>query len=257
MKIIVCIKQVVDITNHFRISNGEIDPDQSSTILNPWDEFAIEAALQIAESYGGEVTVITVGTMDSQTGLRHALAMGCQQAIHVVEENPDQLAGLDLAKTLSAAAHKLEGADLILFGKQSADFEYGILPALFAQVHSTLFIPFVSAIDGWDATNQMLTLTHQSHSEKQQVSAPLPLVLSINKDFAEPRFPSFMGSRKAKKAEIPQWNRSDLGLESTDLIPSGLELKAEPQKTFTWIDGTKPETAAAEIKTILHKEGLI
>ncbi len=86
MKITVCIKQVVDITNHFRISNGKIDPEQTSTILNPWDEFAVEAALQIAESYGGEVTVISVGTMDSQTGLRHALAMGCQQAIHIVEE---------------------------------------------------------------------------------------------------------------------------------------------------------------------------
>ncbi len=151
----------------------------------------------------------------------------------------------------------MEGADLILFGKQSADFEYGILPALFAQVHSTQLIPFVSAIDGWDASNQMLTLTHQGHTEKQQVSATLPLVLSINKDFAEPRFPSFMGSRKAKKAEISQWNRSDLGLESVDLVPCGLELKPDTQKTFTWIDGTNPETAAAEIKTILHKEGLL
>jgi electron transfer flavoprotein beta subunit len=257
MKIVVCIKQVVDITNHFRISNGEIDPDQTSTILNPWDEFAVEAALQIAESYAGEVTAISVGTMDCQTGLRHALAMGCQQANHIVEDNPGQLSGLDLGKTLSAAVHKLEGADLILFGKQSADFEYGMLPALFAQIHHTLLIPFVSAIDGWDASNQMLTLTHQGPLEKQQVSAPLPLVLSINKDFAEPRFPSFMGSRKAKKAEIPQWNRSELGLASADLEPSGLELKPDTQKTLTWIDGTNPENAAAEIKTLLHKEGLL
>lgn len=257
MKIIVCIKQVTDITNHFRINNGEIDPNQTSTILNPWDEFAIEAALQITESYGGEVTAISVGTLDCQTGLRHALAMGCQQAIHIIEDNPDQLSGLDMAKTLSAAIHKLEGADLILFGKQSADYEYGLLAALFAQVHKTRFVPFVSAVDNINEENNTITLVHQGHTEKQQVTAPLPLVLTINKDFSEPRFPSFMGTRKAKKAEIPQWNRSDLELPQPLLIASGLELKPDAQKTFSWIDGTNPETAAAEIKSILHKESLL
>lgn len=256
MKIVVCIKQVIDITNHFRISDGEIDLNQSSTILNPWDEFAVEAALRIVETYGGEVTALSIGTMQAQTGLRHALAMGCQQAIHIPEENPQQVSSLDLAKMLSAAIKKLHKTDLILFGKQSADYEYGILAALFAQIHNTRLVPFVSAVDGFDEENQTVTLTHQGHLEKQQINAPLPLVLSINKDFAEPRFPSFMGTRKAKKAEIPQWNRTDLGLSPPVLEPSHLELRPDSQKSFRWIEGTAPADIAIEIKTILQKEGL-
>ncbi len=232
--------------------------NQTSTILNPWDEFAIEAALQIAEI----VWWRSYRNFCWNTGLSNWAASCLSNGMPAGDSISSKTIRINCQvwiwqKHSPPRSTNLEGADLILFGKQSADYEYGLLAALFAQVHNTRLVPFVSAVDNINEENNTITLVHQGHAEKQQVTAPLPLVLTINKDFSEPRFPSFMGTRKAKKAEIPQWNRSDLGLKSPELVAAGLELKPDTQKTFSWIDGTNPETAAAEIKSILQKEGLL
>lgn len=210
MKFVVCVVNSIDVTQTFQINNDNKEIENCTNILNPWDEFALEAAILQKEKSDGEIIVLTVGGEESDKSLRNALAMGCDSMIRV-DINSRRLPQILIASILSAAIKKIGLVDLVFFGRKSSDFETSTIPQMVSQLLDLPFIPDASTIN--EIKNNCLVSSFHIGPEKITASVETPALIAINKDFAEPRFPSFMGTRKAAKAPIEVWSLQDLGIE--------------------------------------------
>lgn len=243
MKIVACIKQVPDSAAKVVAEDGQVSWGDAPLVINPWDEYAVEAALQQKEAHGGEVIAVSMGDENSKDALKHALAMGCDSAILVSDE---ALAALDTqgtAHVLAAAIQKVGDVDMTFFGRQAIDGDAGITPAQTARVLGwpMLGLSSVITVEGGKAKVERST-----EEGRQIVSADLPAVLSVVKDFGEPRYPSFMGIRKASKAEIPVWSLAELGIEAPVSVIEWPELINPPSREVSCeiIEGGSPEEIA-------------
>jgi len=134
MNIVVCVKQVPDteVERTLKPGEGTLDRDSVDGVINVLDEYAIEEGLKIAETHGGEVTILSMGPDKAAESIRKALSMGPDKAVHLVD---DALAGSDALSTSLALAEalKLIGFDLVICGSESTDASTGILPAMLAE----------------------------------------------------------------------------------------------------------------------------
>src|SRR6202046_4800341 len=134
MNIVVCMKQVPDTEVERTLVPGQGTVDRASVdgVINYLDEFAIEEALKIAESQGGEVTILSMGPAKAAESIRKALSMGADKAVHVLD---DGLAGSDALATSLALAEALKqvGFDLVILGSESTDARTGVVPAMLAE----------------------------------------------------------------------------------------------------------------------------
>ena len=118
MKIVVCVKQVPDSAATVVVEDGKVTWGDAPLVINPWDEYAVEAALRLTEEHGGDVVALSLGGEDAKEALKHALAMGCSEAILISDP---ALAGSDtqaVARVLAAALQKIGDADAVVFGKR-------------------------------------------------------------------------------------------------------------------------------------------
>ena len=224
MKSIVCVKQIYDVSSNFFVNQGRIVWGDAPQIINPLDEFAVEAALVQKESMGGEVIALSIGDENAREALKYALSMGCDSSILITANESNTLDSLSAASILAAAIQKIGDVDLVFFGKQASDTELGVLAVQTARKLHWPVLTLVSAITEISETGKSISAIRSMEEGRQSVMAKLPAVLSVNKDFGEPRFPSFMGTRKASKAVIPIWTLSDLGLS---LVSTIVELDTE------------------------------
>jgi electron transfer flavoprotein beta subunit len=246
LKIVACIKLVPDSAAKVVAEDGKVSWGDAPLVINPWDEFAVEAALQQKEAHGGEVIAVSMGDENSKEALKHALAMGCDSAILVTDP---ALRGLDTrgtAHVLAAAIKKVGEVDMAFFGRQAIDGDAGITPAQTARVLGWPMLSFAAVItvDGGKAKAERST-----EEGRQTVSADLPAVFSVVKDFGEPRYPSFMGIRKASRAEIPAWSLADLGVEAPAPVVEWPELMNPPSREVTCeiIEGSSPQEIADKL----------
>ncbi|HEV3156828.1 MAG TPA: electron transfer flavoprotein subunit beta/FixA family protein [Candidatus Baltobacteraceae bacterium] len=211
MKIVVPVKLVPD-TN----ADKKIDPQTKrlvrtgiETVLNPFDEYAIEAALQLKEVLP-DVTV-TVVSMTPETGkevVRKALAMGADDAVML---SGPELAGSDVwgtASVLAAAIAKI-GFDLVLCGTQSTDANTGELPGMLAEL---LSVPGLTYIRKLDLHGTVVRAERETETGYQRVTVNLPALVSVTKAINEPRYASLKGIMTAKKKTITVFGLGDLGL---------------------------------------------
>jgi electron transfer flavoprotein beta subunit len=246
LKIIACVKLVPDSAAKVVAENGQVSWGDAPLVINPWDEYAVEAAMQQKEAHDGMLTVITMGGENAKDALKHALAMGADEAILVSDP---ALAGADTratAQVLAAAIKKIDGADLVFFGRQAIDGDSGITPAQTARL---LGWPMLSLAAVVNVEGGAVKVERSVEEGRQTVSAKLPAVLSISKDLGEPRYPSFMGIRKASRAEIPTWSLSDLGIEAPTAVVSWPELMNPPSREVSCeiIEGGNPDEIAAKL----------
>jgi len=246
LKIVACIKQVPDSAAKVVAENGQVSWGDAPLVINPWDEFAVEAALQQKEAHGGEVIAVSMGAENAKEALKHALAMGCDSAILVSD---DALANLDTqgtAHVLAAAIQKVGGVEAAFFGRQAIDGDAGITPAQTARV---LGWPMLSLCATITVDGSKAKVERSIEEGRQTVSADLPAVFSVVKDFGEPRYPSFMGIRKASKAEIPAWTLADLGIAAPASVIEWPELMNPPSRDITCeiISGGSPEEIADQL----------
>jgi len=246
LKIVACIKQVPDSAAKVVAQDGQVSWGDAPLVINPWDEFAVEAALQQKEAHGGEVIAISMGGESAKEALKHALAMGCDSAILISDP---ALGGVDTqgtAKVLAAAINKVGGVDLAFFGRQAIDGDAGITPAQTARVLGwpMLGLAAVIKVDG-----RKVTVERSIEEGRQTVSAEAPAVLSVVKDFGEPRYPSFMGIRKASRADIPTWTLADLGISAPAPVVAWPELMNPPSREVTceFITGSSPAEIAEKL----------
>jgi len=203
MNIIVCIKQVPDTTN------VKIDPKTNTliregvkSIVNPFDENAIEEAVRLKEAHGGKVTVITMGPAQATEALKSAIAMGADEGILISDR---AFAGADTwatSYTLSQAIKKIGTFDLVLFGKQAID---GDTAQVGPGVAEFLDIPQVTFAIKIDLDGNKIKVKRQLEESAEIVETTLPAAVTVIKQINEPRLPSLKGQMRAKKAEIQMW----------------------------------------------------
>lgn len=200
MNILVCISQVPDTVTKIAVDAAgiAINPAGVKFILNPYDEYAIEEGLRLREANGGTVTTVTVGGETGKEILRTALAMGSDTAVLVKDE-----VRADSFVVASAIAElaKETSPDVIIFGRQSIDFDSFQIPSLVAEIMEWANISMVSALT---ISGTSVTAERDVEGGKEQVTASLPLVISAQKGLNEPRYPKLPDIMKAKSKPITE-----------------------------------------------------
>lgn len=249
MKIVACIKQVPDSEAKVTAAGGSISWGEAPLVINPFDEYAVEGALLQKEAAGGTVTAICVGPESGKEALKHALAMGADNAILISDPKLANLDTQGAARVLAAAIKKVGEVDMIMFGRQTLDDGSGLTAAQTARVLGWPMLGFVGHIK---AENGNVEVSRVIEEGRQNVKATLPAVLSIVQSIGEPRYPSFMGIRKASKAEIPTWSLADLGIEAPAAVVSRTELITPPSREIV-CEVIKGESPQAIAETLVEK----
>ena len=185
----------------------------------------MEGALQQKEASGGTVTALCIGAESAKDALKHALAMGADDAILVSDPALGELDTVGAARVLAAAISKIGGVDMVIFGRQTLDNGAGITPAQTARVLGWAMLGLAGQIKVQDGAVSVERVIEEG---RQNVSAKLPAVLSVVQSIGEPRYPSFMGIRKASKATIPVWSLGDLGINAPTAVVKRTELMNPP-----------------------------
>jgi electron transfer flavoprotein beta subunit len=246
LKIIACIKQVPDSEAKVRAENGQVTWGDAPLVINPFDEYAVEGALQQKEANGGTVTALCIGPESAREALKHALAMGADDAILVSDPALTELDTAGAARILAAAIQKIGGVDMVMFGRQTLDNGAGITAAQTARI---LGWPMLGLVGQIKVQEGSATVERVIEEGRQTVSGKLPAVLSVVQSIGEPRYPSFMGIRKASKATIPVWSLGDLGVSAPQAVIKRTELMNPPvqETTIEIISGESPAEIADKL----------
>ena len=249
MRIAVCVKHVPDATVHKRIDPETKRLDRSSEgALNPTDLNAVEEALRIKESKGGDVLLVTLGPAKAVDSLRKALAMGADRAVLVSD---DAAVGSDLLGTTLALAATLEKEepDLVLFGQASSDGDGALL---WAAVADRLRRPLISQVAELEVEDSSITGKRQTEHGYDLIRAPLPAVVAVSDAINEPRYPSLKGIMGAKSKPQETRDVASLGIDVAAVGEAGakttvLELGPPPSRG----DQVKIEDDGAAAQKIL------
>jgi electron transfer flavoprotein beta subunit len=222
MKIAVLIKRVPDTESVFKVAADEVSVETAGIkyVLGPYDEHALEEAIQIRESgKADEVVVVTMGIDSAKEVIRSALAMGADRAIFV-EKNVDEAGFAGTAQVL-AAALKTEEFGLIFAGKQAVDDDGAQVPERVAEL---MCIPHVSAVAKFELGDGNATAVREIEGGSYNLEFPLPAICTMEKGINVPRYPTLPNIMKAKKKEIKELSFADLGLDESQ-ITSGLVIE--------------------------------
>jgi electron transfer flavoprotein beta subunit len=256
---VVCIKQVPDSAAKVVFEDGQVTWGDAPLVLNPWDEYAVEAALSQSEAHGGNVTAISVGGESAKEALKTALAMGCNQAILISDPAMEDADSQVVAKVLAAAVKKIGDVDLAFFGRQAIDGDMGVTGTQTARILGWPMFGLVSVIQSVDTGAGTIRVERTLEEGRQVVEGKMPVVLSVSKDIGEPRYPSFMGIRKASRATIPEWTLADLGIDVPASVVHWPEIENPPVREITteMIAGeSSEEIAGALVEKILAEKVL-
>jgi electron transfer flavoprotein beta subunit len=196
MKILVCISHVPDTTSKINFTNGdsEFDTNGVQFVINPNDEFGLTRAIWFQEQQGATVTVVNVGGPETEPNLRKALAIGANEAIRV-NANPSD--GFFVAKQL-AEVIKNGGYDLIIAGKESLDYNGGMVPGMVAGL---LGYNFLNSCVSLSIEGTSATASREIDGGKETVSTSLPLIIGGQKGLVEEkdlRIPNMRGIMTAR-----------------------------------------------------------
>ncbi len=214
MKILVCISHVPDTTSKINFSedNTKFDSNGVQFVINPYDEFALTRAMWFKEKQGATVTVATVGNSNVEPTLRKALAIGADDAIRIDIEPTD---GFLVARQLAQVVKK-EGFDLVLTGKESIDYNGGMVPGMMAEL---LGFNFVNACIGLEVENNKATVIREIDGGKEVLSLCFAMIAAGQKGMVEEkdlRIPNMRGIMMARKKPLKVVAPTDVGESYVD-----------------------------------------
>lgn len=216
MKIVVPVKHVP--IADWRYVDDTLDRAGVECRLSELDEYAVEQALCLVESgLDASITFLTMGPDDAVDGLRKALAMGGDDAVHVSDE---ALHGSDALATSLVLARAVEriGFDLVVCGMSSTDAEMSVVPAMLAD---RLGVPQVTFADALSVADGSVTIQRDTDTATEEVVAALPAVVSVTDQTGEARYPAFRGIMAAKKKPVTTWLLADLGIDPAEVGVAG------------------------------------
>jgi electron transfer flavoprotein beta subunit len=184
--------------------------------LDPGDEYAVEAALQLVEANGGEVSLVSMGPDAAMAAIRKGLSMGAHGGVLITEPSLRGADALVTARVLAAAVGR-DPFDLVLAGVESTDGYTGTLPMTVAEL---LGIPSATFARKLEVANGTLRIERQTEGGYDVVECPLPALATVTGSATEPRYPTLKGIMSAKTKPVDQPSLSDLGLSTDELAPS-------------------------------------
>jgi electron transfer flavoprotein beta subunit len=215
LNIVVCVKHIPDPNVPAEMDGDRLKREGVQGVLDPGDEFGVEAGLQLKEAHGGEVTLVSMGPAQAMEAIRRGLSMGADKGVLITD---DALAGADAlatARVLAAAIGRGE-FDLVIAGVESTDGYTGTMPGTLAELLDVPQVTFVKKFEGAEGT---LKVDRQTADGYHVVECPLPAVVTVTAGVNEPRYASFKGIMAAKKKPVEELSLSDIGLSQDDVTP--------------------------------------
>lgn len=262
MHIIVCVKQVPEVPEiNWDPEKGTLIRAGSEGTLNPTDRHALEAGLRLREDHGGSVTAVSMGPPQAEESLMECLSMGVDEAILLSDEAFAGADTLSTSYTLSLAIKRFPGFDIILCGKESRD---GMTGQVGPQLAELLNIPQLTYATGIQIESQVVTIGQKLGGSLRTLKAPLPALITVEREINEPRIPamdSIMEAYRAKRVTV--WGSEELGGER-----SFFGLKGSPtqcsrvytgeieKRNITMLDG-EPDEVAGKLIELLQKRDLL
>jgi len=247
MNVVVCINHVPDTETKIKVAadNVAIDKAGVNFMLSPYDEFAIEEGLRIRDKFKGEVIAISLGSEVHKETLRKALAMGVDKAVLLKDDGPrDSYAvAFGLAEEL-----KLRKPDVVLFGKQSIDYDDAQVGTLVAEM---LGLPSVAVVVKLEIQEGKAVCEREIEGGHEVVETKLPAVFLAQKGLNEPRYPSLKGIMSAKSKPIEEKPAAQ-----TEMRVETVQMRKPPSKGAGKILGTD-KSAVPELIRLLHEEAKV
>lgn len=256
MNIFVLLKRTLDTEEKITIANGSINEDGAEFIINPYDEYAVEEAIQVRDEHGGEVTVVTVGGEDAEKQLRTALAMGADKAVLINVE--DDLEVRDQYTTAKIIAEYLKDKepDLVIAGNVAIDNGTGQVGP---RVADLLGIPYITTITDLKIDGNHVSVVRDVEGDEEKIEATLPLLVTAQQGLNEPRYPSLPGIMKAKKKPLEELELDDLDIDEEDVEAKTktIEVYLPPKREAGKILEGELKDQVQELVSLLHKEAKV
>lgn len=266
MHIIVCVKQIPDPEippSKFKLdeeSRRVIPPEGIPPVMSPYDEQALELALRLKDEHGGRITVLTVGPESVSPIVKHGLAMGADEAIILDDKAYKELDSFNTADILSKAAQKISDFDLILCGREAADWGEGLVGSIIAEI---LNLPLVTLAESIEVSGGRLRVKRVTLDGYQVFGVPIPAVVTVSDKVGRPRLPSGWGIISASQKSIPIWSAENINAD-VSRIKTGSDRRKlvklfipERERTCEIVEGKTAAEASANLVKEMIKAGLI
>ena len=266
MNVVVCVKQVID--PEAPPASFKIDPSTSkvvtpvgvSPVVDPYGEYAVEAALKIKDALGGKITAISLGINLLRDVIKKPLSMGADELVLLEDEAFVEGDSWSTAYALAMAIKKIAEYDLILCGREASDSNAGQVGLGIAEILGLPSINLAKKIDITDAKARVERVTADGY---EVVELSLPALITVSNEIGEPRYPTIKGIMAAKKKEPIIWKPADIGVDPAQLGAAGRHTKMlklfQPVREGKCdiIEGETPEEAAANLALKLREAKML
>jgi electron transfer flavoprotein beta subunit len=247
MKVAVCVNHVPDTETKVKVGSDNLTIDKTGVnfMLSPYDEFGVEEGLRLRDKFKGEVIVLSLGPESHKETLRKALAMGADKAVLLRDDAARDSYGV--AVGLAAELQKL-APDVILFGKQSIDYDNAQVGTIVAEL---LGLPSVAVVVKMDVQDGKVVCDREIEGGHEVVETKLPAVFLAQKGLNEPRYPSLKGIMAAKTKPIEEKPAAP-----AEPQVQTIRMRKPPGKSAGRIVGTD-KSAVPELIRLLHEEARV
>lgn len=258
MEIVVLLKQVPATESYIGIADDgvSIKTDDIKWVINPYDEYAVEEALRIKETYGGTVTILSVGPQKTTETIRTALAMGADKGILVNDPSTTTYDGLGIARILAAVLKSIP-FDLIIAGQRAIDDDNFLVGTAVAEF---LGIPNISLVVKEEISEGKIKCHRTIEGGTVVLESPLPVLITTQRGLNEPRYASLPGIMKAKRKPLDVKTLADIELDTAKTAAStrivALKFPME-RKGGKIIQGNSAQAKAAELIRFLSEEAKV
>jgi electron transfer flavoprotein beta subunit len=259
MNIIVCVKQVLD--PEIPPAKFKIDPEAKRVVPPPgvppvisvYDERAVEAACRLKDKHKGKITVISMGSDKAADIIKHAISMGADDGFVLNDAAFENLDSFGTAYVLAKAIEKIGAYDLVLCGRQAADWGAGQVGSILAEILGIPVVTLACDIDMVDGSVKVKRIVSDGY---EILEAPMPSLVTVSSEIGLPRLPAGMRLMMARKKQIPVWKAQDIGADASQLDKGNAHtevtgLSVPIRKTECEIIGGAPGEAAATLATKL------
>ena len=261
MRVVICVKQVPDTETKIRVKDGQVDHSETKYVVNPYDEYAIEEGLRMKERLGeGKITLVSMGPERAKDALKSGLAVGADEAIHLVDEAFEGSDPYATALILSKALQKID-YDIVFCGKQGVDEDHAQVGIILAEL---LDVPHVSVVTLLEISDDEKSILAHREVEggHEVVEAPLPAVITAQKGLNEPRYASIKGIMAVKKKVIPEWNAEEIGVDAEGVGAKAAkiafaEVTLPPERAGGRVFDEDPVQDAIKVAHLLRDEAKI
>jgi electron transfer flavoprotein beta subunit len=266
LNIIVCAKQILDPEvppAKFRLDSETkrvIPPEGIPPVINPYDAQAVELALRLKEEHSGRITVLTVGSEAAGSVVKHALSMGADEGVILADKAFEGSDSFSTAYILTKAIQKIGDYNLVLCGRQAADWDEGLVGTIIA---GNLGLPLITLAMAIDFAGDELRVKRVTLDGYQVFSAPAPAVVTVSSEVGQPRLPSGWGIISAAKKQLPVWKAQDIDADPSQIGTGAARRKLkklftpERERKCEVVEGETTVEAAEKLAERLRQAGVI